>query len=134
MVRSRCGGRNGRSTAVAATASGGATTAPSAIAAAQGIAGTSAWATTATAAVVREPGDEHRERLGIAGDPQRPGVHRIEPHVANQAGGRFLAAPVIAAVHEARPRRLAPGFIDVEEHFARDGPESRHDAGLGDPL
>src|SRR5438128_1776295 len=48
----RWGGRNWRSTAVAATASGGATTAPSAIAAAQGIVGMSAWATTATAAVV----------------------------------------------------------------------------------
>src|SRR2546430_9171053 len=41
-----------RRTAAAATASGGATTAPSAIAAAQGIVGMSAWATTATAAVV----------------------------------------------------------------------------------
>ena len=49
----RCGGRSGRSTAVAATASGGATMAPSAIAAAQGRPGTSACATTATAAVVR---------------------------------------------------------------------------------
>ena len=49
----RCGGRSWRSTAVAATASGGATMAPSAIAAAHGIAGTSARATTATAAVVR---------------------------------------------------------------------------------
>ena len=48
----RWGGRNGRSTAVAATASGGATTAPSAIADAHGIAGTSVWATTATPAVV----------------------------------------------------------------------------------
>ena len=48
----RCGGRNGRSTAVAATASGGATIAPSAIAGAHGIAGMSVRATTATAAVV----------------------------------------------------------------------------------
>src|SRR5215212_1124175 len=48
----RWGGRNGRSTAVAATASGGATTAPSAIAAAHGIVGTSVWVMTATAAVV----------------------------------------------------------------------------------
>jgi hypothetical protein len=48
----RWGGRNGRSTAVAATASGGATIAPSAIVAAHGIVGMSVWATTATAAVV----------------------------------------------------------------------------------
>src|SRR5215211_3241224 len=53
IVRMRCGGRNGRSTAVAATASGGATTAPSAIAADHGIAGTSVWTTIATAAVVK---------------------------------------------------------------------------------
>src|SRR6185369_6344792 len=48
----RWGGFKGRSTAVAETASGGATTAPSAMAAAHGMLGTSAWATTATAAVV----------------------------------------------------------------------------------
>ena len=41
IVRIRCGGRSGLSTAVAATASGGATMAPSAIAAAHGIAGIS---------------------------------------------------------------------------------------------
>src|SRR5262245_22529067 len=53
IVRMRCGGRNGRSTAVAAAASGGATTAPRTIAGAHGIAGTSMRTTTATAAVVR---------------------------------------------------------------------------------
>src|SRR3954464_9505795 len=52
MVSRRCGGRSGRSTAVAATASGGATIAPSVIAAAHGICGTSACTSTATAAVV----------------------------------------------------------------------------------
>ena len=46
----RCGGRSCRSTAVAAAASGGATTAPSATAGAHGIAGTSA----------RDDGDGHR--------------------------------------------------------------------------
>ena len=48
----RCGGRNGRSTAVAAAASGGATTAPSAIAGAQGMP-IMACATAATATVVK---------------------------------------------------------------------------------
>src|SRR5690349_11332625 len=52
LVRMRWGGRNGRSMAVAATALGGTTTAPSAIAAAYDIVGISVWATTATAAVV----------------------------------------------------------------------------------
>ncbi len=52
MVSRRCGGCSGRSTAVAATASGGATMAPRAIAAGHGMAGISAWATIATAAVV----------------------------------------------------------------------------------
>src|SRR5207249_6498629 len=36
-------------------------------------------------AFVSELGHEHGERLGIAGDPQRPGVHRIEADVADQA-------------------------------------------------
>src|SRR3954470_14581489 len=49
----RRGGRSWRRTAVAAAASGGATTAPSATAGAHGIAGISARATTATATVVR---------------------------------------------------------------------------------
>ena len=49
----RCGGRSCRSTAVAAAASGGATTAPSAIAGAHGMAGINVRATTATAMVVR---------------------------------------------------------------------------------
>lgn len=49
----RCGGFNWRSTAVAAAASGGATTAPSAIAGAHGMAGISVRAATATAMVVR---------------------------------------------------------------------------------
>ena len=48
----RWGGRTWRSTAIAAAASGGATTAPSAIAVAHGIAGTSIRATHATITVV----------------------------------------------------------------------------------
>jgi hypothetical protein len=52
IVRRRCGIRTWRRIAVAAVASGGATTAPSATAAAHGIAGTMARTTTATAMVV----------------------------------------------------------------------------------
>ena len=60
----RCGGRNGRSTAVAATASGGATMAPSAIAGAHGIVGMSVRATTATAAVVNPTANTTRPVTG----------------------------------------------------------------------
>ena len=60
IVRRRCGGRSGRSTAVAAAASGGATTAPRAIAAAQGIAGSIARTTTATATAVRQTANTTR--------------------------------------------------------------------------
>src|SRR5688500_597488 len=52
ITSSRCGGRSCFSTVVAAAASGGATIAPSAIAAAHGIAGTIACATTATTMTV----------------------------------------------------------------------------------
>src|SRR5512134_265366 len=38
-------------------------------------------------ALVRELRDEQRERLGVTGDPQGPGVHRIEAHVVDQLGG-----------------------------------------------
>src|SRR5206468_12636353 len=81
----------------------------------------------ASLAFVSELGDEHRERLSIAGDPQRTGIHWIEADVADQAGGHFLAAPVVSAVQQARAPRLAPRLVDVEEPFARDGPECRHD-------
>ena len=53
IVSRRCGGLSGRSTAVAAAASGGETIAPSAMAGAHAIPGTSARATNATATVVR---------------------------------------------------------------------------------
>ena len=60
----RCGGLNWRSTAVAAAASGGATTAPSAIAGAHGMAGISARATTATAMVVKPTANTTRPVTG----------------------------------------------------------------------
>jgi hypothetical protein len=67
----RCGGRSGRSTAVAATASGGATMAPSAIAAAQGRLGTRACATTATA------GRRENHRNDHQADKRRPVVAQV---------------------------------------------------------
>lgn len=32
-------------------------------------------------------GDEQRKRLGVAGDPQGPGIHRIETRIADQLAG-----------------------------------------------
>jgi hypothetical protein len=52
ITATRCGSLTSRSTAVAATASGGATIAPIAAAAAEGMVGTSTCTTKATAAVV----------------------------------------------------------------------------------
>src|SRR5687767_14764785 len=52
ITSSRCGGRSALSTVVAAAASGGATMAPSAIAAAQGMSGTSNFVTMATTTMV----------------------------------------------------------------------------------
>src|SRR5215203_806797 len=53
ITSNRCGGRSCLRTVVAAAASGGATMAPSAIAAAHGMSGTSSRVTTATMAIVR---------------------------------------------------------------------------------
>src|SRR4051812_28667562 len=80
--------------------------------------------------LVGELRDEQRERLGVPGDPERTGVHRIEARVAYQAGGHFLAATVVATVHEARPVRLALRFVDTEQHFTGHGVERAYDAGL----
>src|SRR6266480_7931942 len=84
--------------------------------------------------LVGELGNEHRERLGIAGDPQRTGVYRIEPDVADQAGGHVLAAPIVAAVHQAWPACLALRFVYAEQDFARHSAECRHDASFRHPL
>src|SRR5204863_3590106 len=51
--------------------------------------------------LVRELGDEQRERLGVTSDPQRPRVHGIEPDVADQLSGNLLAPRLVPAVHEA---------------------------------
>ena len=89
----RCGGRSGRNTAVAATASGGATTAPSAIAAAHGRSGMSRRATTATAAVVRptanddEPCDRRPVVLEVS---ERRVVRRIKQNGCDEERERKL--------------------------------------------
>src|SRR3954462_8609812 len=61
----RCGGLSCRKTAVAAAASGGATTAPRAMAAGQGSSGTSARVTTATAIVVKPTANTASPATGI---------------------------------------------------------------------
>src|SRR5271156_22767 len=64
MTSSRYGSFTSLSTAVAAAASGGATAAPNAIAAAHGIAGTRQWATSATADVVTATAMKTRQVTG----------------------------------------------------------------------
>src|SRR2546430_10533996 len=80
--------------------------------------------------LVRELGDQQRERFGVTRDPQWSGVHRIEPDVANQLSGNFLALRIVPAVHEAGFCGLASTFENVIQHLARHRAESRHDASL----
>ena len=42
--------------------------------------------------LIGQSGNEQREGLGVAGDPEGSGVHRIEAHVANQPGDHDLGA------------------------------------------
>jgi hypothetical protein len=44
-----------------------------------------------SAAFVGELGDERGEGLGVARNPQRPGVHRIETDIANQPRRELMA-------------------------------------------
>ena len=81
----------------------------------------------ALVSLVRQLGDEQRERLGVAGDPQGAGVHGLEAHVADQPGGHLFAALVVAAVYEARAGARSPGLVDAEEHLARHGVEGGDD-------
>ena len=51
--------------------------------------------------LVRQLGDEQRERLGISGNPQGPGVRRIETHVLDQFSAHGFAFVIVAAVQQA---------------------------------
>src|SRR5882762_1265663 len=84
--------------------------------------------------LVREPGDEQRERLCVSGDPQGPSVHRIEPHVADQRSGGLFTARIVAAVDEAGSSGLAPSLEHPKQHLARHRTERRHDASLANLL
>jgi hypothetical protein len=59
-------------------------------------------------------GDEQRERLGVAGDPQRSGIPRIEARVADQRGGHMFAALFVAAIHQAGSGGIVPGLEHAE--------------------
>ncbi len=77
-VISRAGIPTRRPMEIAATASGGATSAPSASAAAQGSWGTTKWATTATAATVNSS-EAHRQQqdgAGVGPEPDQARLHR----------------------------------------------------------
>src|SRR6476469_8464249 len=66
---------------------------------------------------VRELGHEQRERLRKPGDPEWAGVHRLESHVADQAGGDRFCVRFVAAVDQAGSFRLAPATIEhAEKH------------------
>jgi hypothetical protein len=76
---------------------------------------------------IRELPNEQPERLGVAGNPQRANIHRIETGVADQFSGHRFAALVVAAVHQTRSCGVALGFVHAEKDFARHGVECRDD-------
>src|SRR6266705_4111907 len=84
--------------------------------------------------LVREPGDEERERLRVTGDPQGPSVHRIEPHVSDQLGRHGFGALVVTAVYQTRSAGLALGCEHAKQHFARHSAEGGDDPSLGNLL
>jgi hypothetical protein len=63
---------------------------------------------------VRQLADQQRERLGVARDPKRPGIQRVEAHLLDQRGSNLLRARIIAAVEKTRPSALAAGLIDCD--------------------
>jgi len=73
---------------------------------------------------VREPADDQRERLDVAGDPERARIHRIEPHLTNRSGGQTLAGRCVASIPPGRSSGAAPSVDDTESYFARHGVES----------
>src|SRR2546430_813957 len=122
ITSSRLGGRSWRSTAVAAAASGGATMAPSAIAAAHGICGTRARATrattttvSATAPIARLATDRQfaRRSRGEASKAASSKTGAADPHVRDQRGADFRARSVawIGAGNGSRTATSAPASI-----------------------
>ena len=64
--------------------------------------------------LVCELSDKQRKRLDVSGNLQRACIHRIETHVANQPGGQFFGAPVVATVHQAWSISLAQGYVTLK--------------------
>src|SRR5467141_2471609 len=81
----------------------------------------------AGAASVSKLSDEEPERLCVAGDPQGACIHRFEADVADERCGHLLSARLVAAVHQAGPRRVAARLEDVEQHLARHSVEGADD-------
>jgi hypothetical protein len=57
--------------------------------------------------LVRELADQQRERLGVARDPKRAGIQRVEAHLLDQRRSHLLRTRIIAAVEKTRPFALA---------------------------
>src|SRR6266568_5579331 len=68
--------------------------------------------------LVREPGDEERERLRVTGDPQGPGVHGIEAHVSDQLGRHRFGSLVVTRIYQTRSAGLAHSFAHAKNHLA----------------
>src|SRR5215471_12824197 len=117
MVRMRCGGWSCRKTGIAAAASGGETMAPSAIAAAQGIAGTSLRVTIATAIVVRRT-------LTIARLPTA-----TQLSLKSRGDASYAASSSTGATNKARATVGSIENFGVPGRKARAAPTSARNAG-----
>lgn len=80
-------------------------------------------------ALVRELGDEQRERFDIPRDAKRAGVDGLEPDVADQGACDLLRAAVVSAVHQAGTIHPAPRIEHAEEHLAWNRAKRRYDLG-----
>ena len=118
----RCGGRSWRSTAVAAAAaSGGATTAPSTIAGAHGIAGISQRATTATATVVRPTATTTRPVTGA------------QLSLRSRGDASYAASSRMGATNSASASSGRTVNVGAPGTNARSAPPSARNTGYGAP-
>ena len=143
----RCGGRSCRSTAVAAAASGGATMAPSAIAAGQGSSGMSHRATSATAVTVsatatsarpvtarqlrlRSRGEESKAASSSTGATSRVSASSGSSVMLGVPGSSASAAPASAssAGYGAWSRRATRGEHGADQQQRDDELENGHEA------
>ena len=81
---------------------------------------------------VCDPGNEQRERFGVAGNTEWPYVDRIESDIVDQSRDHLLGREMIPAKYQARARLFPARFEHIEENLTGNGMKSLRDVSPGE--